>query len=92
MKSDNKELLNNFVAEVDKASGFVEFAKMIHTFTTWVIIAMIGVILFSDNIRLIRSILIYTIVLRVIMNILIVIAFHKVRNGLKKVIEKDVTS
>lgn len=92
MKSDNKQLLKGFLKEMDKANGFIEWAKMFHQATTVIFAIMIILILFVDNIQLIRMILIYTIILRVIMNILIAIAFSKVRNGLKKVIEEDVTS
>lgn len=92
MKSNNKKLLTTFVEQVDKATNFIEWAKMFHKATTWIIFGMVIAILFTDNIQLIRMALIYTLVLRVIMNILIAIAFVKVRNGLRKVIEKDVAS
>lgn len=77
---------------MDKANNFIEWAVMFKKATTVIIFGLIIAILFTDNLQLIRIALIYILVLRLIMNILIMVAFSKVRNGLKKVIEEDVTS
>lgn len=92
MKSDKKATIEYMLKQTERANGIIEWAKMFHQATTIIFAAMILMILFSDNIHLIRTVLIYTIVLRIIMNILIAYAFSVVKKGLDRVMEDHVTS